>query len=180
MAEKMLYVMAQYDKKTDKELRRVQNALYEAGFIGRQTPDLPAHITLGIFTPTKEVKLKRKLAEVCEVTERIRISLSNIGLFGLDVLFIAPNVTHELLNLRGSFDDGLEWTPHTTMLIDDSEVIKRAVPVVAANFVPFAGYIESVSLYEFWPARFITEHKLNYSYPTQEPPREKTNPDTAG
>lgn len=46
------------------------------------------------------------------------------------------------------------------MLIDEHETILKAVPYVAENFKSFTGKIESISLYEFWPTRFILEKKL--------------------
>jgi hypothetical protein len=58
------------------------------------------------------------------------------------------------------YADGFGWTAHTTMLIDDHETIKKALPYVADNFKSFNGRIESISLYEFWPTRFILEEKL--------------------
>lgn len=99
-----------------------------------------------------------------EKFHKFDIRLSNIGLFGLDVLFIAPSVNHELLDLQQYFNhdfaDGLEWTAHTTMLIDDHKTILEALPLVTDNFKSFTGKIESISLYEFWPTRFISEEKL--------------------
>jgi hypothetical protein len=38
--------------------------------------------------------------------------------------------------------------------------INKALPYVADNFKSFNGRIESISLYEFWPTRFILEEKL--------------------
>lgn len=164
MQDKFLCVIAQYDNETEKELNKIQKALREAGFVGNQTPDLPNHITLGTFELEKEYELKKRLKEVCSNTKKMRISFNNIGLFGMEVLFIAPSVTHELLNLQDKFNNnyayGSGWTAHTTMLIDKPDVIQKALPVVAQNFSPFSGYIESISLYEFWPTRFISEEKL--------------------
>ena len=164
MKDKFLCVMAQYDEETERKLNKIQRALTQAGFVGRQTPDLPNHITLGTFELDKESELKKQLEEVCSNTKKIQTVFGNIGLFGLEVLFIAPSVSHELLDLQHKFNNryayGSSWTAHTTMLIDEPGVIQKALPIVAENFSPFSGYIESVSLYEFWPTRFITEEKL--------------------
>lgn len=46
------------------------------------------------------------------------------------------------------------------MLIDDHKTILEALPFVVDNFKRFTGKIESISLYEFWPTRFISEKKL--------------------
>jgi len=164
MKDKFLCVMAQYDRETEQKLKEIQNLLKGNEFVGKQTPDLPNHITLGSFDISQEVLIKEKVKMVSEKFHKFDIKLSNIGLFGLDVLFIAPSVNHELLNLKEyfnhNFDDELGWTAHTTMLIDDHKTILRALPYVADNFKSFTGKIESISLYEFWPTRFILEKKL--------------------
>jgi 2'-5' RNA ligase len=125
---------------------------------------LPNHITLGSFELSQEEKLKERIKMVCKNFKGFDIKLNSIGLFGLDVLFIAPAVNHELLNLQQCFNNdyavGLDWTAHTTMLIDDRETILKALPYVAGSFKSFTARIESISLYEFWPTRFILEEKL--------------------
>lgn len=94
----------------------------------------------------------------------VNIKLNNIGLFRLNVLFIGPNVNYELLNLQKQFQsdfaDGLEWTAHTTMLIDEPKIIQEAIPYIAENFTGFVGKIKYISLYEFWPSRFISREVL--------------------
>lgn len=164
MKDKFLCVMAQYDKETELKLKEIQKVLLDNGFIGKQTPNLPNHITLGSFDVSQEEIIKERVKKVANNFKSFDIKLNNIGLFGLDVLFIAPAVNHELLNLQQYFNidyaDGLGWTAHTTMLIDDHEIIQNALPYVAKSFKSFIGRIESISLYEFWPTRFILEEKL--------------------
>lgn len=164
MKDKFLCVMAQYDRETELKLKEIQKLLLDNGFVGKQTPNLPYHITLGSFDTSQEELLKEKLKTVSHQFYSFDIRLSNIGLFGLDVLFIAPSVNHQLLNLQQCFNndyaDGFGWAAHTTMLIDDSEIIQKALPYVTNRFKSFTGKIESVSLYEFWPTRFILEKKL--------------------
>jgi 2'-5' RNA ligase len=164
MKDKFLCVMAQYDMQTELRLKELQKILSDNGFRGRQTPNLPNHITLGSFEVSQEELLKEKIKMVSKQFSSFDIKLNNIGLFGLDVLFIAPSVSHELLNLQQYFNnayaDGFGWTAHTTMLIDDNETILKALPYIAENFKSFIGKIESISLYEFWPTRFILEEKL--------------------
>lgn len=164
MKDKFLCVMAQYDKETELKLKEIQKLLWDNGFVGKQTPNLPNHITLGSFDISQEQLLKEKFKMASQQFCGFDIKLNNIGLFGLDVLFIAPSVNHELLNLQQYFNndyaDGFGWTAHTTMLIDDNEIIQKALPYVANKFRSFTGKIESISLYEFWPTRFILEEKL--------------------
>jgi 2'-5' RNA ligase len=165
MKEKFLFVIAQYDKGTESRLKEIQMLLWNNGFVGKQTPNLPNHITLGSFDVSQEEVIKERVKLISKQIQSFEIKLNSIGLFGLDVLFIAPSVNHELLNLQEHFNDNfadrLGWTAHTTMLIDDSKIIQRALPYVAENFTSFTGRIESISLYEFWPTRFILEEKLS-------------------
>lgn len=164
MKDKFLCVMAQFDIETEQKLKEIQHILKDKGFVGKQTPNLPNHITLGSFDISQEAMIIEKIKVVSKQIHKFEIKLNNIGLFGLNVLFIAPSVTHELLNLQQHFNqdfaDGLGWTPHTTMLIDNQETILKALPYVAENFKSFTGRIEAISLYEFWPTRFILEEKL--------------------
>lgn len=164
MRDKFLCVMAQFDKETEEKLGRIYKELLEAGFVGNQTPNLPYHITLGTFELEKENELKELLKKVASNTSKIQISFNHIGLFGMEVLFAAPSVSHELLNLQKEFNNNyandLSWAPHTTIIIDKPEVIQKAIPIAKDSFFSFSGYIESISLYEFWPTRFISEEKL--------------------
>jgi len=164
MEDKFLCVMAQYDKETELKLKEIQKLLSDNGFVGKQTPNLPHHITIGSFNISQEELIKEKVKMVSKQFDSFDIKLNSIGLFGLDVLFIAPSVNHELLNLQQYFNndyaDGFGWTAHTTMLIDNQETIQKALPYVANNFKSFTGKIESISLYEFWPTRFILKEKL--------------------
>jgi len=164
MKDRFLCVLAQYDNGTERKLNKIQKSLVRAGFVGRQTANLPNHITLGTFELDKEHELVKRIKQVAGNTHKIQTSFNNIGLFGMEVLFIAPSVTHELLDLQKEFNNqfayGKSWAAHTTMLIDNPDVIQKALPVVSDNFTPFSGYIESISLYEFWPTRFILEEKL--------------------
>lgn len=66
----------------------------------------------------------------------------------------------KLKEIQKLVSNGLGWTAHTTMLIDNHKNILKALPYVAKNFNSFIGKIESISLYEFWPTRFILEENL--------------------
>lgn len=165
MNKKFLCLMAQFDIETENKLKEIQNLLREEGFIGEQTLNLPNHITLGTFKADTKIELIDKLKTICSNTSRIPISFNNIGLFGLKVLFISPSISHELLNLQQKFDsnynNSFNWVPHVTMLIDNQYNIQKSIPIVVNKFSTFTGYIESISLYEFFPSKFIIEEKLS-------------------
>jgi len=52
------------------------------------------------------------------------------------------------------------WAAHATLLIDEPDVILKALPIVAENFKPFKARIESIALYEFFPKRLIKTYRL--------------------
>jgi len=156
MAEKQLYFLAGYDDATEAKLAGLQQSLYDCGFEGTQTRSIPMHITMGIAPSETEEEQKRFLKELCAETEAFDVSFNHAGIFsGGRVLFIAPDCSMELLALRERFGSSFSWTPHTTMLIDEPDIIKHAVPKLLEGFSSFCGRVTHVHLYEFFPARHI-------------------------
>ena len=156
MSNKALYVMAGYDDKTEKYLSSIQNKLYERGFVGTHTKNLPQHITLESFPTDKELELKNLLQELSTQIKPFEITFNHIGIFGgSKVLFVAPDTNCKLLELKEMFGDSYNWTPHTTMIIDNPDIIFEALPFVMNDFTAFAGKITSLHLYEFFPTRHI-------------------------
>lgn len=165
MQDKFLCLIAAFDEETSKQMKEMEKIINEAGIVGRQTPNLPHHITLAYFETSREDEIKQLLQEVCSNTKSFDLTFSHIGLFGLKVMFLAPDVNYELLELHRSFnkdciEDGMGWSAHATILIDEAENIQRALPLVAENFKQMSARVESVSLYEFFPARFIARCNL--------------------
>jgi len=156
MDNKFLCVMAGYDDTTEEHLASIQNKLYEKDFVGTHTKNLQQHITLGTFSVEKEAELFNLVKKVAAETKSFKITFNHIGIFGgSNVLFIAPDPNKSLLKLKENFGESFNWTPHTTMLIDNAENIYAALPIVAENFVPFEGQVQKIHLYEFWPTRHI-------------------------
>ena len=166
MQEKSLYVLAVFDENTQNLLAGYYRILRQNGFVGNQTKDIPYHFTLGSYSIDRERQVSDEMDKICAETACMDIGLSHIGLFGLSVLFIAPNMNFELLGLQKAFfpdcGHGVHpWTAHATVLVDEPEMVVKALPIVAENFTRLQAKIESVSLYEFFPARFIKEVRLN-------------------
>ncbi len=164
MDEKALYLIAQFDAETESVLAGYGEALGRQGFTGRQTKGIPYHFTLGSWDIGRESRAVEDMERVLQGMDRIEITLGHIGLFGLDVLFIAPNMNFELLGLQEKFFGGCRrchpWAAHATLLIDEPETIQRALPVLARHFKPMRATIVSVALYEFFPAKLIKECAL--------------------
>ena len=154
--DKALYILAGYDSDTENHLSAMQNELYEKGFSGQQTKNIPQHITLGSFPVEMEAELIDRLHVLSKETKSFELTLNHIGIFGGSrVLFVAPDINKELLELKEMFGKSRGWTPHTTMLIDEPEIIMRAAPVILNRFAPFSGKVTALHLYEFWPTRHI-------------------------
>ena len=139
MAEKLLYVLAGYDDDTEEKLSGMQDKLYELGFTGVQTKDIPMHFTLGSFDVSRE-----------------------------HVLFVKPEENREMLALREHFRDNVDvfpWAAHTTLLIDKPDVIQVAQTHVMEEFRPFSGKVTTLYLYEFFPARHILSVRLSAAGP---------------
>ena len=167
MQAKPLYLLAEFDGETQKTLAEYFEVLSQNGFVGSQTKDIPYHFTLGSRGVEFENQLLDALEKICPETAAVDVNLDHIGLFGLNVLFIAPGMNCELLKLQRSFfpdcdcdDDCSAWTAHATLLIDEPEIILRALPLVAKNFKPMKARIESVAICEFFPARLIARYFL--------------------
>jgi len=160
LQNKSLYLLAKFDEQTQNILAEYYSVLCNNGFVGSQTKDIPYHFTLGSRNIDCEHQTINDLNKVCADIHSFEINLAYIGLFGLNVLFISPNMNFELLKLQQCLfpDCGVgyhSWAAHATLLIDEPEVILKALPIVAKNFKPFKARIESIELYEFFPARLI-------------------------
>ncbi len=148
MEDKRIYLIAQFDEGTNKTLADIYDKLVQAGLTGEQTKGIPYHFTLGSFDLECESQILERVQTVSHKTKTFDISLSYIGLFGLRVLFLAPSMNAELLNLYRDLvpDENLcgchKWVAHATILIDSPENIQTAIPIVAQSFAPFAAKIE--------------------------------------
>lgn len=162
MSDKHLYALATFDPDTEARLAELDALLKSAGFFGSQTQGIPHHLTLCRYDPSQEADACRKLAALCEGTSTFPVLLGHIGLFGLRVLFLAPEPNERLLKLvREASTDSLDaadaWAGHATLLIDEDAAILRALPLVAANFSGLQARITGISLYEFFPTRHVAD-----------------------
>lgn len=155
MTGRFLCAMACYDAAGEALLGGWQQRLYDAGFKGEQSRDIPQHITLGTF-PVDAVERAVSAVRTAAAMAPFAVSISHMGMFaGGRVLFAAPDVNRELLTLRERFGDSAGWVPHSTMLIDRPDEVERALPVLRECFAPALVTVSAIELYEFWPARFI-------------------------
>lgn len=161
MDNKMICVLAGYDDATEARLSGIQKDLYAAGFSGAQTKDIPMHFTLGSYDTEREEELKERLTKLADTFPAFDVAFNHVGLFRLpqnDVLFVAPEVSKEMLALKDHFLDNKDvfrWSAHTTFLIDKPDVIAEALKQVMQDFPAMEGKVNTIYLYEFWPTRHI-------------------------
>ncbi len=157
--EKFLCVLGIFGGETQRKLAGYQQAILAQGFTGRQTMGIPFHVTLGTFPLDCRAELEDKLLRL-EMAP-VEVYFNHMGLFqGQEVLFLAPDVSREVLVLKEAFNHEPGWTAHTTMLIDRRENTLAAAKILGDCFRRFAGKLERAALYEFFPARLLAEKSL--------------------
>lgn len=165
MAEQFLTLMADLDDESQERLSGWYHILLQEGFTGTQTPGLPYHISLSNFPLDQEEKAVEIVQRVSAEYTPISVHYSHIGLFaGGKILFAAPEKNYELITLHEACKSDAPqqhpWTPHTTFLIDEPDVVYAALPFVIKAFVPFVAKITRLHLCAFWPTREIVSDML--------------------
>lgn len=165
MNEKQLYVLAEYDQTTQDALRSYQDALRAKGITGSQTEG-PFHITMAVFESIQEQRAVHYMQELSQTMASFDVNLAHLGMFGQRVLFATPIPNYKLLLLREAFEEmcvweSFDWVPHSTILIHDQPaVFQQAAALIAPDFAPITAKIETLSLYEFFPERFVAKFPL--------------------
>ena len=165
MSEKFLVLMADWDDETQKILSGWYDNLRQEGFTGKQTLGLPHHISMSTYTLDKEAEAAELIKKVASETAPFEVHISHIGMFAEgSILFAGPERNPDLDRLHDACDLGVvqehPWTPHTTILIDDPDVVQRAMPTVVSSFRPIVGKITRLHLCAFWPTREIASVEL--------------------
>ncbi len=160
MAESFLTLMADYCEEDQRRMSVWYDALQHAGFTGTQTPGLNHHISLATFPLEQEETAIALTQQVAARFAPVDVAIRHVGVFpGGKVLFAAPDMSPQLVALQKACENGplngYPWTPHTTMLIDEPEVIGRALPVLMQHFTPLMAKIDRLHLCAFWPTREI-------------------------
>ncbi len=164
--DKKLYLVAELDENTQKTIKELEQVIIENGFVGQQTKGIPYHITLCSYFLDQENYLKDILERIKNDFKEIPITFSSLGLFGLKVLFLNPNVNKELAEMYNhvkgkSLQKDEDLSAHTTLLIDEPENIMEILPKITEKIKKITGKIKYVSLYEFFPERRIKRIELD-------------------
>ncbi|MBR3645454.1 MAG: 2'-5' RNA ligase family protein [Lachnospiraceae bacterium] len=165
MEEQFLTLMANLDDESQERLSRWYHILQQEGFMGTQTPGLSYHISLSNFPLDQEEKAVEIAQRVSAEFAPVSVHFSHLGLFvSGKILFAAPEKDSALIALHEACKSDTPqqhpWTPHTTILIDEPNVVYRALPFVIKEFVPFVAKITRLHLCAFWPTREIVTCEL--------------------
>jgi len=163
--DKKLYLLAELDDNSQMEIKEIEKIIIENGFIGKQTKNIPYHITLCSFSIEMENYLKDLLEKLNKKFKKINIKFSGLGLFGLNVLFMNPKMNMELIEIynyvkENSFEKDNDLSAHTTLIIDEPEHVIKILPKIVEKYKELNGKINNISLYEFFPVRFIKRIEL--------------------
>lgn len=166
MAEQFLTLMADLDGETQEIMSGWYEELQKEGFDGEQTHGIPFHISLGSFALDKEAAVVEEMKKLANDFSPIPVHLSHIGMFaGGRILMCAPDMNPGgLLKLHDAIKteniDCFPWTPHATIIIDDAEIIQKALPTVVRLFRPRLAKVTRLHLCAFWPTREIATIEL--------------------
>lgn len=133
------------------------------------------HISLGIFKDITPDEIEEKLKTFCKGLNEMKLILSGIGLFPTNenVIFLAPVMTKELLNVHSRFSEIFcdvkpsmnehyfpdNWVPHCTLALNVKD-LSKAVEIVKNNFTSFEVNLEKLSLIEYFPIKEINSFDL--------------------
>ena len=77
MDKTFLCAMAVYDEETQRRIEEMRARLVGAGFAGRQTKNLPHHITLGIFQPSEQEETLAAMEEALRQTRAFSLTFNH-------------------------------------------------------------------------------------------------------
>ena len=137
--DKKLYILAELDDDTQRIIKYYEKIILENGFIGKQTKDIPYHITLGCYSQDLENYLKTLLDSIENNFNEIYVSYSGFGLFELNVLFLNPCMNMRIIELynfvkKNNLYADNDLSAHTTLFMDEPENILKILPRFVEKF----------------------------------------------
>jgi 2'-5' RNA ligase len=168
------------DGTTDGLVREVWKKYAEAGisdYLSRS--DSRPHITLAVFERLTLEQCQDPLNRFVAEHHFPELEFSHLGVFYSEknVVFVAPTVTPELLELHRKFHRQFEplmeqewesyregrWVPHCTLGVDlPKDKIAQAVQCSLTLSLPFRCRVVEVALIEFRPVRQICACRLDH------------------
>jgi 2'-5' RNA ligase len=154
-----------FDPSGDAAVRRVWSEL--GGPVLASATARP-HITLAVYGRVEPEPFAAALADWAAAADPLDLRLASVGVFPGEarVIFLAPVVTAELLDLHNGFHAAFEgegeepwshyrpgeWVPHCTLAMEiDPAALHRALDVAREAPLPIPVRLSAVGLVEFRP-----------------------------
>lgn len=168
-----------FDAKSAQTLRELRQNLYRSLQLeDNDEPFTSPHISLAVYRRLNFEQEKADLSAFARSTAPFKVCFSSIGVFPgeLDVLFLAPVVTSELLELHHAFHSLFQhsekycwpyyrtgqWVPHCTL---GTNIPKHKTPLALANLLelkfPIKARVKSVAVIEFPPVKTLYSFRLS-------------------
>lgn len=130
------------------------------------------HITLAIFRDVDRYSCQQILSPLVDDLDPLPVTFTHLGVFPTPspVVFLAPTVTQELLDLHRTVYELLDkvgdqpdpfylpgaWVPHCTLAVEfESSQISPAVEAARSMILPLRGWASELCLIEYPPVNHI-------------------------
>ena len=164
------------DSDSEAAIRDIWKDLAEAGVTSYMLDSGdPPHVTLAICNELDTEEFEARLRSFAKELSPFAVTLSNVGIFPRGVVFLAPTVTHKLLDIHSYFHRFVRdvsepswenyllgrWVPHCTLAMDlDPNLVPKAVEICGRASLPMRGQIVEIGVVEFRPVVQLFSFKL--------------------
>ena len=173
--EKTLCVMGTFDAETERRFEAVKAEIRRSGC---EVDAQPPHITFGIYSGVGRAQMTRFIEGIASNLQKTRLFFGYVGVFPESgVLFAAPGVTQELLDMHASiharYDDFCfdknclyslresKWVPHITLATPINFQAQDVLGIILEKFTPFSGEITRIRITEQEPLVEIASFALS-------------------
>lgn len=172
----MPYAIELYlDKETSMKINEIYSTLRESG-INIDEGTRP-HVSLCIYEYLPIVEFENDLKQFAKETRPFEVIFSHVDAFQTEqpVIFLAPEITPELLDVHRKFHDSFSkygddvweyykpkvWVPHCTLCMDLSQdMYKSATEILKGVKLPINARFEKIGTLEFRPNKQLSVFDL--------------------
>lgn len=173
----MYLISLYFDEKTEKKIQKLINQVADkTGNTFMTDGNVPPHITVCEFDTKREEEAIQYLKQCAEGLEQMQIQFVSVGTFLPYVIYLAPVLDKELLNISlatymdiskiedcsmSKYYRPFQWMPHATIGKKLSkEEMRVAFKVLQNQFGPFTGTITKIGLAKTNPYEDIAVFEL--------------------
>ena len=173
--EKTLCVMGTLDALAESRFEAIKAKIRASGC---EVDDQPPHLTFGIYSGVGRAEMARFIGDVAKGLSKTQLFFGHVGVFpDSDVLFAAPSVTQELLDMHAKiharYDDNCfdkdclyslrdnKWIPHITLAMPRDCQAQDVLAVILDGFTPFEGAITHIRITEQEPLVEVASFALS-------------------